>query len=268
MIISINSPRKGNGQTTLAILLASHLAEKHKKDVCLVDLNKYCPDVELSLSSSVISLGLDEFCMLDELGKDVDFVTQCVKPINPNFYITNFSTSIYSLNDRTTKKLIDLLNKDFPIVIVDCAGMNIESRIFMDHSDFVVMPVEQNINTIRILREHKTFYMQHKNKTIMVVNRHINAFSDIKAIYDLNQFNKDLTEIGLLYPIYTLPFSMQLYNDNNNNALMHFLANRSDIEFVNHLEEIAKAINGQIKPYQQPKRRKLVDVINAFVAGL
>ena len=64
MLISVTAPRKGMGQTLTSINIAAALTQILKEKVLLIDINKYCSDVENYLSNKVITKSLDDFICL------------------------------------------------------------------------------------------------------------------------------------------------------------------------------------------------------------
>jgi cellulose biosynthesis protein BcsQ len=69
MLITVTAPKKGLGQTTTAINIAAMIAKYFKIDnkeekVILLDINKYCKDIEYYLSDTSATRGLDDFYSL------------------------------------------------------------------------------------------------------------------------------------------------------------------------------------------------------------
>ena len=69
MIITVTAPKKGLGQTTTTINLAATILKmtseiKIDSKILIIDINKYCRDIEYYLSNTVVTRGLDDFFSL------------------------------------------------------------------------------------------------------------------------------------------------------------------------------------------------------------
>ena len=147
MIITVTAPKKGLGQTTTTINLAAGLVKltselKIDSKILIIDINKYCKDIEYYLSNTVVSRGLDDFFSLyqSELLTDDSFKT-CIKKINDNISIIG-SNEYFEISDEAITELFKMADRMYDFVIIDSIGTSnisgIQKTIF-DLSDKIIV---------------------------------------------------------------------------------------------------------------------------------
>ena len=90
--------------------------------ILIIDINKYCRDIEYYLSNTVVTRGLDDFFSLwqSELLTDDSFNT-CVKKINDNISIIG-SNEYFEISEEAIAELFRMADRMYDFVIVDSIG--------------------------------------------------------------------------------------------------------------------------------------------------
>ena len=127
MIITVTAPKKGLGQTTTTINIAAELLKvsqelKINSQILIIDINKYCKDIEYYLSNTVATRGLDDFFSLyqSDLLTPESFST-CLKKINDNMSIIG-SNEFFEITDDAMEALLKMADRYFDFIVIDSIG--------------------------------------------------------------------------------------------------------------------------------------------------
>lgn len=187
-IISIASQKGGCGKSTITTMLASHLAYKLEKKICIIDA-----DTRQRTIQHMREVALDEVKIDPQTKEPADiklcqaFCLQDKKP---------YPIIGASLDDSIFNVLEDVLNKDYDVVFIDLPG-SIENNIFFQvvaNCDVLFIPFIQdpvdfqsNFDFCRVI---VNAVLKNKESRLNYMCRFWNRYKDIRPsqFEEMNSF--------------------------------------------------------------------------------
>ncbi|HBY19546.1 MAG: hypothetical protein A2Y24_02945 [Clostridiales bacterium GWE2_32_10] len=258
MLITVTAPKKGLGQTTTAINIAAMIAKYLKiegKDdkVILLDINKYCKDIEYYLCDTTATRGLDDFCNLYKsklLNKDT--FQSCIKSINP--YIDIMATNdYYELDKSSAEALLEYSMMAYSFTVLDAIGAsNIPtvSEPFYEKSDIIVVVINQIKSVMQLIYE-KHIYIKYKDKVVFVLNKNIDNTETGVMEYSLKIIKKELRALGYENEIFPLNFDIEVVNGSNFGSILGLVMGeiKEKRNYTTQLKQLVKYILSNDKVY-------------------
>lgn len=259
MIITVTAPKKGLGQTTTTINLAATILKmtsevKIDSKILIIDINKYCRDIEYYLSNTVVTRGLDDFFSLwqSELLTDDSFNT-CVKKINENISIIG-SNEYFEISDEAITELFRMADRMYDFVIVDSIGTSnisgIQKTIF-ELSDKIIVTLNQTKSVTQIIR-NKNIYRNEMNKIMYVMNKNMDVTETGVMNYGCEVIREELDSLGISSPMYPLNFDVEIMNEGNYGSILSYVlgdkANKN--EYNKQMRSLVKDILKNISKYE------------------
>ncbi len=258
MLITVTAPKKGLGQTTTAIniaaMIAKYLKSENKDDkVILLDINKYCKDIEYYLCDTTATRGLDDFYSLykSKLLNEESFKT-CVKSINT--HIDMMATNDYfELDKNAAEELIEYSSNSYGFTVLDAVGAsNIPpvAEPFFEKSDIIVVVINQIKSATQLIYERET-YKKYKDKIIFVLNKNIEAMDTGVMEYNLKTIKKELATIGYQNQIFPLDFDVEVMNGSNFGSILGLVMSEKKEKraYTIQLKDLVKNILSNDKIY-------------------
>lgn len=259
MIITVTAPKKGLGQTTTTINLAATILKmtsevKIDSKILIIDINKYCRDIEYYLSNTVVTRGLDDFFSLwqSELLTDDSFNT-CVKKINENISIIG-SNEYFEISDEAITELFKMADRMYDFVIVDSIGTSnisgIQKTIF-DLSDKIIVTLNQTKSVTQIIR-NKNIYRNEMNKIMYVMNKNMDVTETGVMNYGCEVIREELDSLGISSPMYPLNFDVEIMNEGNYGSILSYvLGDKSNKnEYNKQMRSLVKDILKNMTKYE------------------
>jgi len=227
MIITVTAPKKGLGQTTTTINVAAGLVKllgEFKSDVkvLVIDINKYCKDIEYYLSNTVVTRGLDDFFSLyqSQLLTEESFKT-CVKNINDQISIIG-SNEYFEMTEDAMLELLKYATRQFDFIVVDALGTaNVSGvqKVLFDNADRIIVTLNQTKSVTQIIRAKNT-YREYMYKIIFALNRNMTVLNSGVVDYTIDVIRDELTEQGFNSPIFPLNFDAEIMNEGNYGSIL------------------------------------------------
>ncbi len=230
MIITVTAPKKGLGQTTttinIAAVLSKFLTENNKSiKILIIDINKYCKDIEYYLSNSLATRGLDDYFSLfqSNLITNDSFQT-CIKKINENISIIG-SNEYFEI---TQDAMVDLLRRSkelYDFVIIDSIAtttLTDTQRTLFDKSEKIVVVLNQTKSSTQLVYT-KNIYKTYDEKTMYILNKEIsndNVFGSVD--YGKLEVKKELDALEVDAPLYSLVFDADIMNESNYGSILSY----------------------------------------------
>lgn len=259
MIITVTAPKKGLGQTTTTINLAATILKmtsevKIDSKILIIDINKYCRDIEYYLSNTVVTRGLDDFFSLwqSELLTDDSFNT-CVKKINENISIIG-SNEYFEISDEAITELFKMADRMYDFVIVDSIGTSnisgIQKTIF-DLSDKIIVTLNQTKSVTQIIR-NKNIYRNEMNKIMYAMNKNMDVTETGVMNYGCEVIREELDSLGISSPMYPLNFDVEIMNEGNYGSILSYvLGDKSNKnEYNKQMRSLVKDILKNMTKYE------------------
>jgi MinD-like ATPase involved in chromosome partitioning or flagellar assembly len=246
MIITVTSPKKGLGQTLTAINLAAVYNTQPGKKVLLIDINKYCRDVEYFLSDTNITKGLDEFIGLYNAGilNNESFNT-CVKQVKRGIDIMAANDCL-ELDSKIVDSLLNYSSVKHDVTIIDSiGGNNSSSRMFFQHSDLILVVLNQSRNVVGMASQISMF-KEFSKKIVFVLNKHMSSYEDKKLKYSLQDVESDLKNAGYDCPLYPLAYDMDIINEANDHSVLNIVYDKKALKtlYNKQFQELLQYVNG------------------------
>ncbi|MCX8130725.1 MAG: hypothetical protein N3I35_11575 [Clostridia bacterium] len=256
MIITLTAPKKGLGQTITAINLAALSELTLGEKVMLIDINKYCRDIEYFLSNTEITKGLDEFICLYNTGMlNSETFNTCVKNVKGGLHIMA-SNDCLELNGDVVESLVRYTSDLYKTTIIDSiSGNNNNSDLFFKHSDVVIVILNQSKNVIN-MAANNIVYRKYTSKIVFVLNKNMTVYANKKIQYTLQDVEADLKENGFNCPVFPLEYSAEVLNEYNDHSVLNLIQNDSTgvDTYRKQIDAIIRHIAGyDIKPLPQKK---------------
>lgn len=251
MLIAVTAPKKGMGQTTTAINIAAMLSKyltKEKKNgkIIMLDINKYCKDIEYYLSDTSATRGLDDFYSLavSNLLTD-DTFKSCVKTINDNIDIMA-TNEYYELDKDSSSKLIDYSSKLYEFTILDSiAARNLPPLVedFYERADVIVVVLNQIKSVIQLFIERE-LYKKYKDKIIFVLNKELSEIDEDIMEYNHKVIQKELKVAGYDNLLLPLSFDLEVVNQSNFGSILSVVMSESveKRKYTKDLKALVKSI--------------------------
>ncbi|MCQ2911387.1 MAG: AAA family ATPase [Clostridia bacterium] len=230
MIITVTAPKKGLGQTTTTINVAAGLLKltnelKMDSKILIIDINKYCKDIEYYLSNTVVSRGLDDFFSLyqSELLTEDSFKT-CIKKINDNISIIG-SNEYFEITEEAIEVLLKMTDRMYDFIIIDSIGsanINGIQKVIFDKSDKIIVTLNQTKSVTQIIR-NRNIYRDEMNKTCYVINRNMDVTDTGVMNYGCEVIREELDSLGISSPLYPLNFDVEIMNEGNYGSILSFV---------------------------------------------
>lgn len=263
MIIAVTAPKKGLGQTTTTINIAAGLVKimgefKMPANILIIDINKYCKDIEYYLSNTVVTRGLDDFFSLyqSDLLTEDSFKT-CVKQINDNISILG-SNEYFEITDDAMIELLKMVERLYDFIVIDALGsanINGMQKVILERADKVIVTLNQTKSVTQIVK-NKRLGDEIMAKVIYALNRNMTVMDTGLMDYSIDVIKDELEEMGIESPIFPLNFDVEIMNEGNyGSVLSYVLGDKSNKnEYNKQLKELIKEI---IK--EDPKYKELIE---------
>jgi pilus assembly protein CpaE len=154
VLITVFSAKGGCGKTTIATNLAAALAERGRREVCLVDLDLAFGDVAIAMQlfpahtiadAVSLSAGLDAEAVTSLLTPHSPGLTTLVAPLEPG--------AAESIPAEMVGRLLDLLKEKFDVVVVDTPpAFDDQVLAAFDRSDLVALLTTLDIPALKNLK--------------------------------------------------------------------------------------------------------------------
>lgn len=244
MIIAVNSPKHGLGQSVTAINLSVLLARQIQETIMMVDINSKCRDMEYYLHKSNISRGLDEFCSLYNTGmlSKKTFKT-CINKITEDLSIMS-SNEMFEMHPQFFEVLISYIKEDYPICLFDTTrSIELFSENILSTADVVVVVIHNSKSLVEKVI-NTNFYNRLKGKVIIVVNGIIERLDNKKAVYSFEDILYEFEDANSGYDVLPLCYNIDLKNECDTKSVLNFIYNDSysDTLYIRQLNNIAKHI--------------------------
>ncbi|MCG8498840.1 MAG: hypothetical protein MJB12_00320 [Firmicutes bacterium] len=242
MLISVTAPKKGMGQTITAINLGTMITKLIEEKILFVDINRHYKDIELYLSDTHITKGLDDFCSLYHSGLlSQEAFNFCVKNIDDHIEIMG-ACECFEMNPEEVEVLTQYIKNSHNMAVIDTiSGNHALSKAFFKQSDILVVVINQMKNLIDSLSQHHV-YRQHHDKIIFVLNKYIDKMQGNQVTYSFDQIQRDLKRQGFNRPVFTLDFDIELINECNDQAVLNFVMANSTSSYIKQLNDLAAYI--------------------------
>ncbi len=259
MIITVTAPKKGLGQTTTTINIAAGLIKAIspvKKDikVLVIDINKYCKDIEYYLSNTVATRGLDDYFSLYQADLITnDSLQTCLKKINENLSIIG-SNEYFEITDEAMLDLLKRASEMFDFIVIDALGTGnitgIQKTLF-EKSDKIVVTLNQTKSVMQII-SNKNIYRNEMKKVNYVVNRNMDVTDTGIMDYSSDVIRQELEELGITSQLFPLNFDVEIMNEGNyGSVLSYVLGDKADkTEYNKQLKELLREILKDDPKYQ------------------
>ncbi len=174
-LITVIGARGGAGTTSLVVNAGWILANTHKQNVVLIDMDVHFGTISLALDAKP-SIGFKD-ALQDPSRVDIQFIEGALVKVTPTLSILAAEESMRDyvvFNDNSTKLLIETLkeNKDYIIIDTPRSSLVRCPQLMMD-ADYVVLVSELTVpslrDTVTILNQIKRI-AAHKN-IIVVANK-------------------------------------------------------------------------------------------------
>ena len=175
-VITVFSAKGGSGKTTLATNLAATLADRGRRDVCIVDLDLAFGDVAITMQlfpartiADAVPLNgaIDSSAVAAMLTHHSAGLSAIVAPTEPSASETIHATLI--------SHLLDVLRTDFDYIVVDTpAAFDDEVLAALDVSDLITLIVTPDVpalKTLKITLETLIELSYSRDKFRLVLNR-------------------------------------------------------------------------------------------------
>ncbi len=244
MIVAVTAPRNGLGKTISAINIGAAITRALKDKVLIIDVDKYCQDIEYYLSDSDCTKGIDDFYSLfhSRLLNNQTFLS-CVKEVNANIDMMT-SNQCFDIGTEEIEELIRYTKLHYQATIFDTISSNNEiTQNILEKADVIVVVVNQMRNTVRKLI-NEIDYKRYNGKTIFVINKYLDNINNQKIKYGFNEIKKELESF---YPdsyVFRLNFDVQIINESNNHSMLNYVLNKdnSSTQYITELEEVVRKI--------------------------
>ena len=230
MFLTVTSPKKGLGQTITSINLAADYANVRDKAVNIIDMNRYCRDIEYFLSDTNVTKGLDDFLSLRYTGSlDTASFHNCIKKVNRNVHIMA-SNNYLDLSERDLELLLEYTEALFDLTIVDSIGGKhpTTSRLF-EKSDWILVLLNQSKRVVDMIGENENYY-EYKDKVVFILNKRIEEHKGRRVGYGLREIEADLKKQGFgesrLFP---LDYDVEVLNECNDKSVLNFIFSRNPV---------------------------------------
>ncbi|HAN09022.1 MAG TPA: hypothetical protein DCP90_00230 [Clostridiales bacterium] len=251
VLITVTAPKKGLGQTTTAINIAAMIAKYFKSEgkedkVILLDINKYCKDIEYYLCDTAATRGLDDFCSLykSKLINYESFQT-CVKSINTHMDIMA-TNDYFELDKDAAEALIEYSSMAYSFTVLDAIGAsNVPSMAepFYEKSDIIVVVINQIKSVMHLMYERDT-YRKYKEKVIFVLNKNIDVTETGTMEYNIKTIKKELQTLEYKNQVFPLDFDVEVINGSNFGSILGLVMGeiKEKRQYTIQLKEIVKYI--------------------------
>lgn len=242
MLISVTSPKKGMGQTITAINLGAMLSKLVQNDILLIDINQYCKDIELYLSNTHITKGIDDFYSLYHSGMlSQESFKLCVKNIYTGIDIMAAS-ECFAITPKEANVLTQYIQYYCDMNIIDTVSGNNElTKEFLNQSDVIVVVINQMRNIMNLIFQNSV-YRKQQGKVIFVINKYMDKLKESRINYDFGQIQKELAKLGFDQPVFTLDFDVSLINECNDQSVLNYVMGHNQTAYLKQLENIATYI--------------------------
>ncbi len=250
MFISVASYKKGMGQTITTINLAAIFNYLTKQKSLIIDENKVYKDIEYYLSDSHFTKGLDEYINLKRCGrfKSENDLFSCTKKINKSIDIMTANQCL-DINQNDIAELKTYSSKAYKSVFVDTiASKYVRDNMFIKESDLTILLINQEKKIIDEMIEDK-FFIDKKDKVVFIINRYIDEFDGVKAVYTENDIKMDLKKAGYNEErVFRLDFDMNIANESNDMTILNYIFNKKNYKskYYKQLNDIAHYILNNI----------------------
>ncbi len=239
MIISVTAPRKGMGQTITAINLSLFLSKMIGEASIIIDMNRYCRDIEYYLSNTDITKGLDDYYSLSESGLlTAENFKTCVKKVCDNIDIMA-SNECFELGSSEIENLLTQIGSIYKIGIIDTASSNTNAitRTVAGKSHIMLAVVNQSRNIVQqMLKAPEIYNVKHM---ILVVNRYRKDVG-----YDIRDIKYDMQNAGFDAEVFPLNYDIDIINECNDHSILNYVLNNESgqKEYMAQLKALAEYI--------------------------
>lgn len=240
MIICVTSPKKGMGQTVLAINLTAMICKIIDDKVAIIDINKYYCDIAYYLSNSNFTKGLDEFINLKRTEMlNEDNFSRCFKKSNEHIHFMT-SNDCFEMERGDIISLRKYLTKQYPVTIVDTISSNNRTtEEFLGISNAIIVVFNQDRKIIDDMTRFTKLY-EYKDKIVFVINRYIEALNNNKMQYNDSDIEKDIRRLGFSdNRIFKLDFDIEIINDCNDLSILNYVLSSKESNYLNQLKELS-----------------------------
>jgi len=227
MIITVLSPRKGMGQTVLAINLGALISVSFSRDVLIIDTNRRYRDIENYLCRSFLTKGMDDlYCLYNAGLLTKDNFKNCVTNIHKQIDVMT-SNNCFELDLPAVDALVDCASKIYNAVIIDLDSVDSRvSKRLIELSDRVIVVLNQTSGIIGDIAAQIDFYESFKRKAVFVVNRYISKKNEGDSVkYGITDMQKDLKKAGFENRVFALEYDTHLINECNDKSVLNFILN-------------------------------------------
>jgi MinD-like ATPase involved in chromosome partitioning or flagellar assembly len=241
MLITVTAPKKGLGQTVTTINIGATFNSISKKNILLIDTNKYCRDIEYFLSDTSITRGLDNFISLNNsklLNKD-SFET-CIKNVHKGIDIMA-SNDCLELDNSIIKTLLDYTKSLYDISVIDSNSSSSSiARLIFEQSDAILVVLNQYKHVVNMAIENDA-YLENKNKVVFILNKHMGKHDEKKLKYTEADISISLKAAGFSNSMFTLDYDVDIVNDCNEHSVLNYI-NGSDSKKRRYTKQINELV--------------------------
>lgn len=231
MIITIASPRKGQGQTTTVINIAVALTGITEKKVLIVDLNCGYSDVNTYLTSKILPKSLDDFLINARAHNlNPNSIIDCSHRINRLLSFVAPATC-YDMTDSEIDLFLEYAQKQFEFVLLDTpSGLNSQAIKWVKRADANGIVITQMKDVIAYLARKKRDIPY--GNSFFIINKYQKkikyGFREIeKELENLTPFDVGVSEFENQY-VFQIPYDDDIPNHINRKTLLSCMLKESD----------------------------------------
>jgi cellulose biosynthesis protein BcsQ len=227
MIIAVNSPRHGLGQTVTAINLSAMLSEQTGAKVLIVDTNRHSRDMDYYLSRTNITKGMDEFCSLSSSGLlNSKSFKSCINRAENKIHFIS-PNEMQEAGSIEWKSLLNYAETEYSFCVLDLSqNIGLMDEIILDAADIVLLVASDGQYIIERITQGKD-YRKIEDKLLITVNRIITRYDNQKVLYNFESATKELRTSGLNCPVFPLSYDIGLKNECDTNSLLNYIKSRN-----------------------------------------
>lgn len=242
MIITVTSLRAGVGRTATSIGLANRLSVSLDEAINIVDLNQN-EMINYYLNETQLVRSLDNYIANAELITDYStFLRKCAKKVDEKFFMTS-SNVRHELNDDLVSGYVEFCRQAFLHTVIDAnVGIEGESNAsFFDISDYIIVLLEQDYYSLRLLNKLQNQFKPYERKLIFVVNKYVEEIEGTTIDFNSVKVRTEIRQAGLDSPFYVVPVSAMLRNSTNlagKRRILEVTGKKGDIDYCEQLDNI------------------------------
>lgn len=233
--MAVTSPKKGLGQTVMAINLAMMFAKLTGKKCLLIDFNQKFRDVAKYLSESKVNKGIDDFKNMYSIGveNESDIFKKCTKQVSEKIDIMT-SNICMQIDERDVKNIVEHSSKEYSFVIADTIASDGEiTKNILAKAEVVITVLSQDTNVLELATNGNEM-CRYNSKNIFIVNKYVEEINGSKISLDFKKIKMLLQQKGIMNEsVFKLDFDGDLINECNNKTLLNYIFNSCEDTTIN-----------------------------------